>query len=416
MIKKLTLENWKSFQKADLYLDPITVLIGKNASGKSNIIEAFDFLSRIARNETVVTALKGSSNILGIRGGTEWATLKDEKEFSLKVVIDGNKESDYLYNLTINSEQGLSLKTESMKLIAEKNGEGLPEIKINSLLRDANYYELSQKHLEFYQTSWSELPHWPVYIQKQVSCFGFKSLDDVRKAQFKTFNLLQKIFVFNPIPSQMRNYSPLSQNLERDAANIAGVIAALPETEKSILEKELSHYIAKIPEGKIEKVWVETVGKLDNHAMLYCEEIRNNHDSPLIVDATVMSDGILKFLALLTAMLTLSPYSLMVIEEVENGLHPSRAGLLLEMLREIGEKRHIDVLVTTHNPALLDELMPNFLPFVMIVYRNMETGESQIIPLEDMDNLAKLVASGSLGKVVRSKLFEDSLKLQNEAV
>ncbi|MFM6453201.1 MAG: AAA family ATPase, partial [Planktothrix sp.] len=40
--------------------------------------------------------------------------------------------------------------------------------------------------------------------------------------------------------------------------------------------------------------------------------------------------------------------SLIVIEEVDNGLHPSRAGLLLQMLREIGQKRNIDVLVTTH--------------------------------------------------------------------
>ncbi|MCA1995082.1 MAG: ATP-binding protein, partial [Coleofasciculus sp. S288] len=45
-------------------------------------------------------------------------------------------------------------------------------------------------------------------------------------------------------------------------------------------------------------------------------------------------------------------------EEVDNGLHPSRAGLLLKMLREIGEKRKIDILVTTYNPALLDALDP----------------------------------------------------------
>jgi predicted ATPase len=410
MIKKLTLENWKSFRKADLYIDPITVLIGKNASGKSNIIDAFDFLSRIARNETFETAFNGSSNTLGIRGGTEWATLRNESEFSLKVVIDGDKNSDYLYDLTINSDQGLSLKNESMKLIAEKNGEGLQEIKVNSLLSNANYYEITKQNTEFYQTTWDRLPSWPIYRQKQVSCSGFNSLDSVGKAQVKTFELLQNIFVFNPIPSQMRNYSPLSKNLERDASNIAGVIAALPEPQKSSLENELCQYLSKIPEGDMQKVWAEPVGRLGRDAMLYCEEIWYQNQSPLTIDATGMSDGTLRFLGILTAMLIQPKESLIVIEEVDNGLHSSRAGLLLKMLQKIGNERKIDVVVTTHNPALLDELAPDFIPFVMVVHRNKDTGESQVTPLEDLDNLAKLLASGSLGKIAKQGLIENNLR------
>ncbi|WP_416309589.1 AAA family ATPase [Spirulina sp. 06S082] len=410
MIKKLTLENWKSFRKADLYIDPITVLIGKNASGKSNIIDAFDFLSRIARKETVETALNGNGNTLEIRGGSEWATRKSEYEFSLKVVIDGDQYSDYLYSVTIDTNKGLSLKHESINLITEKNREHLEPIEINSLLPDASYYEIRQEHLEAYERLWTEQPSYPLYVEKKVLCSGFDSLQNAQVAHVKTFDLLRKIFVFNPIPSKMRNYSKLSPNLERDASNIAGVIAALPEHQKLSLENELCCYLAQIPEFKIEKVWVEIVGSRGEDAILYCEETLNEKASPLQIYPRVMSDGILKFLALLTAMLTLPAHSLVVIEEVENGLHPSRAGLLLEMLRDIGKKRQIDVLLTTHNPALLDELIPDFLPFVMIVYRNMETGESQIIPLEDMDNLAKLISSGSLGEIVRESLLENSLQ------
>lgn len=397
MIKKLTLENWKSFRKADLYIDPITVLIGKNASGKSNIIDAFDFLSRIARKELFETAING------IRGGTEWATRKSEHEFSLKVVIDGDQYSDYLYNLTIDSERGLSLKNESMKLIAEKNGEGLEEIKVNSLLSDAIYYKVNIENHEADE----QLP-LPMY--KPVLCSGFDSREVVQKAQLKTFDLLHKIFVFNPIPSQMRNYSPLSKNLESDASNIAGVIAALPKDKKNNIETTLLQYLSRIPEGDMQKVWAEKVGLLGNHAMLYCEEVWNQNQSPLTIDATGMSDGTLRFLAILTAMLTQPEESLMVIEEVDNGLHPSRAGLLLKMLRDIGEERKIDVLVTTHNPALLDELTPDFIPFVMVVYRDKDTGESQLIPLDDLDDLAKLIASGSLGTIVKQGLIEKSLQ------
>lgn len=36
--KQITFENWKSFRHATLYIDPLTVLIGTNASGKSNAL------------------------------------------------------------------------------------------------------------------------------------------------------------------------------------------------------------------------------------------------------------------------------------------------------------------------------------------------------------------------------------------
>ena len=47
MLKQITLENWKSFRHAELYIDPLTVLIGTNASGKSNVVDALDFLNSI---------------------------------------------------------------------------------------------------------------------------------------------------------------------------------------------------------------------------------------------------------------------------------------------------------------------------------------------------------------------------------
>ncbi|MEQ8962309.1 MAG: AAA family ATPase [Coleofasciculus sp. C2-GNP5-27] len=46
MLKMLILKNWKIFRYAALPIDPLTVLIGANASGKSNVIEALEFLKR----------------------------------------------------------------------------------------------------------------------------------------------------------------------------------------------------------------------------------------------------------------------------------------------------------------------------------------------------------------------------------
>jgi predicted ATPase len=122
-----------------------------------------------------------------------------------------------------------------------------------------------------------------------------------------------------------------------------------------------------------------------------------------------MSDGTLRFIGILTALLTRPEGSLIVIEEIDNGLHPSRAELLVRTLREIGTKRKIDLLITTHNPALLDALGPEIVPFVVVAHRDSETGESKLTQLEDIENLPKLLASGTLGKLATKGSIEKSL-------
>ncbi|MCP4363344.1 MAG: AAA family ATPase [Chloroflexi bacterium] len=76
MFKKLTLKNFKNFQKAELSLGPFTVLVGANATGKSNLREAFRFLHGIGRGYTLPEIIgekwiEGGVPIWkGIRGGT----------------------------------------------------------------------------------------------------------------------------------------------------------------------------------------------------------------------------------------------------------------------------------------------------------------------------------------------------------
>ena len=47
MFTSLRLERFKGFKDAELKLGPFTVLIGANASGKSNLVKAFDFARRL---------------------------------------------------------------------------------------------------------------------------------------------------------------------------------------------------------------------------------------------------------------------------------------------------------------------------------------------------------------------------------
>ncbi|MFN9598827.1 MAG: AAA family ATPase, partial [Dolichospermum sp.] len=193
-----------------------------------------------------------------------------------------------------------------------------------------------------------------------------------------------------------------------DGSNIAGVLAGLPDEKKTEIENTLSEYLKDLPEGDIKKVWAEKVGRLGTDAMLYCQEEWKPGEI-IEIDARSMSDGTLRFLAILTALLTRPEGSQIVIEEIDNGLHPSRAALLVKILKEIGTKRNIDILLTTHNPALLDAFGPEIVPFVVVAHRDSETGESKLTLLEDIDNFPKLFASYSLGQMTTKGAIERSL-------
>ena len=194
----------------------------------------------------------------------------------------------------------------------------------------------------------------------------------------------------------MRGYSPVSSELKPDGSNIAGVIAALNPEEKEKLEAELTKYVSPLPEKDIKKIQAVTVGLNNSDAMLYCFEEWNPDKA---IDARGMSDGTLRFAAIVVALLTAKPHSLLVIEEIDNGLHPSRAKELVKVLKEISIKRNVDVLCTTHNPTLIDELGGEMIPFINYVKRDAE-GNSVIELLEEKDNLAKLMASSSIGDLM----------------
>lgn len=174
------------------------------------------------------------------------------------------------------------------------------------------------------------------------------------------------------------------------------------------VEKTLTTYLGELPERDIPKVWAEQVGKFGSDAMLYCEEQWRDGDIQTM-DARGMSDGTLRFLAIAGAILTCKRGSLLVIEEVDNGLHLARSGTLVNMLRTLGTERNIDIIVTTHNSALLNALGPEMVPFISVVHRD-DSGASTITLLEDIDQLPKLIAIGPLGRVVSEGRLEKALQ------
>ena len=87
------------------------------------------------------------------------------------------------------------------------------------------------------------------------------------------------------------------------------------------------------------------------------------------VSADCASDGTLRFLGILAAMFGPDPATVYFIEELENGIHPTRLGLLVELIESQTKRRGIQVIATSHSPQLLQFLSEESIEHASLVYR-----------------------------------------------
>ena len=126
-----------------------------------------------------------------------------------------------------------------------------------------------------------------------------------------------------------------------------------------------------------------------------------------------LSDGTLRVLAIAAALYGAPEGSLVVIEEVDNGIHPSRIKHLVDKMYEIAAERKIQILVTTHDPAMMDAIPPQEKGNILCCYRNKEDGCSRILRLQDSPQYMDFLTNGRLGNFVATELF-DKLVRQTE--
>lgn len=393
MLKELHLKNWKSFTDSIFFIDELTFVIGTNASGKSNLLDAFYCLSRLAQGKSI------NEVVNGIRGGQDWFVRDGENKVSLGIVAAQDMESaSYLYEIEFEKRKG-GIEIVSESLTNQKNGKQLfwtTPVQEGDPTIATRFYTAKRgkpRRIDLGRTS---------SILFQIDSLNI--LKEIKLSASVVCQNLTNIFILNPIPNNMRGYAPLSTSLAEDASNIAGVLAGMEDYKKELVEGILSKYLKPLPERDINKVWAETVGRFGKDAMLYCEE-EWIEGQKTIIDSRGMSDGTLRFIAIVTALMTMAEGSLLIVEEVDNGLHPSRVKELIDMLRTLGHEKNIDVLCTTHNPTLLDELGGEMIPYIVYIKRDPITGGSLVKLLEEKPNLAKLMAQHSAGDL----MVEDKL-------
>lgn len=368
-IKKIKISNFKSFKDLEIELGRFNVLIGPNASGKSNFIQIFKFLRDITDD--------GLENAISMQGGIEYLrniNIGSAENFSLEVVSDIKyttqtkkellrmKTFEAIYKFFMRFrrrgtdfeivEDKLTKKFEIFKLELKNNKIEKKE-KIGS-----GEFIISNKGGKM-EVDFSKLPKGvPIKKDDIIPLFLKKerlSHKNLLVENYPIFLLGENtIFFMGPIFSNISIYdfdsklpkkaTPITgkAELEEDGSNLAIVL-------KNILEdKEKKRKLSNLLKDFLPFVDDLDVEKFADKSLLF--KLREIYAKKHYLPASLISDGTINIIALIIA-LYFDKKWLTIIEEPERNIHPYLISRVVEMMKDASKTKQI--IVTTHNPEIV---------------------------------------------------------------
>jgi predicted ATPase len=412
MLTEFTLANFKSYRNSRLPLGALTLLMGANASGKSNILEGLRLLSWLAQGHQLNTIQSAINVDRAVRGRVEDLCYRGESSFTigchldiadwnqLNLTIGVNNGEMKITNEQIVSTNGSNLYVIDPLAQEEQNSSWPDEIKVTfesfSEDRSSSFVTCSNQRAMFVQV---DKPGW-------TSINHDRSEPIIITTTSKYQQVLQNILFLDTIPAKMREYSYKSdRRLLENGTNLSSILFHLcdnqPENKQVIL-----NFIQSLPEQAIDGL--DFIYGPRNEVMVRLSETFGH--TRHYYEAALLSDGTLRVLAIAAAMLFATEGCLIVIEEIDNGIHPSRAQSLIASIQEIAKRRNLQVLLSTHNPALMDAIPDAALGDVVFCYRDPSVGDSRLMRLGDLDDFPSLIFQGSLGQLVTKGIVDRFIK------
>jgi predicted ATPase len=399
-IHQLKIQNFLSYgsDEQTIELQPLNVIIGSNASGKSNLIEIIGFLQSSSTNLT--------QSIRDGGGAREWFW-KGTREISptakIEALIDyPDNPSDS--NMRIRYRIELALVKDRLEVTDEaienerksypdqedvyfyyRYQKGHPVINTRGVKTGVSGKHSKKGAFEEYRSLKRES------LQPDQSVLSQRKDPELYPELTYLANQLSRIKLYrewtfgryNP-PRQDQKANQREDFLEEDSRNLALVINDLQHHIGSrILVEEMQEFYPLV-ENITTKISNNTV-------QIYLHEKGLNQPIP----GTRLSDGTLRYLCLLTLLLHPDPPRLICIEEPELGLHADVLPALAKLL--IGASQRTQLIVTTHSDALISALSE--VPEAVMVCERDEMG-SYLKRIEP-DKVKTLLEDNTLGELWR---------------
>lgn len=341
-IQRLGLRGLLSFppDMEDFELRPLNILIGPNGSGKSNLIEAMELLRATPTN--FAAAIRDGG------GAAEWLWKGDKNlrsaEIDVNLAIPKHEPLRYRLEFGDNNSR-VEVFDEAIEDIKPRQGHAEPYFyyrfqrgrPVINIRHQEPGYETTQRKLGRDDLA----PDQSVLAQRKEPDL-YPELTTVGRYlgaihTFREWSFGRYASIRQPQPADLPEDCLLS-----DSGNLALLLNQIEHKDGRQFNQLLKRFFPRFERMST----LVSGGKVQ----FYLHE--SGFASP--VPATRLSDGTIRFVAILAILLSPAPPPLVCIEEPELGLHPDAVAIIAELLTEASER--MQIIVTTHSDALVSEL------------------------------------------------------------
>ncbi len=420
MITSIRLRNFKNFADETLRVGPFTILVGANASGKSNIRDAFRFLHGIVRGYTLAEIIGGK---YGVGGQREWEPMRGamneiirfgQETFSVEVKMDVHEHAIARFMIEVGRDDTnpgvFQLIAEELEVTYSHGGKyevyqpsHNPHGEDPACLEFRPYVEDKKERglLRPFRAR-RDRPALTQIMQKHGSLppafdkLPKKVTDTFTNVRFANTRFLELS------PERMREPAvPGATILGDNGENLPVVLREIwADSER---QETLMSWVQELTPMDVKgfEFPIDPSGRI--HLMI-CE--KNGRK----VSSYSASDGTIRFLGLLAVLLNKNSEGLYFFEEIDSGIHPARQWLLLELIEKQTAKNNIQVITTTHAPDLLTFVNDSTFENMSVVCRLENSQDAIIRPVAELPNAKKLRTSqGGLGRLLTSRWMETAL-------
>lgn len=325
-LRTLETERYRSLRDVRVDLDDLNLFIGANASGKSAVLDALRFLSEAVRQRDFRAPVYSRGGIIHLPWKGEEARV-----VGLKIGLeDGGDRYRWSVRLV---RSGYEFHVEE-RVEREDAKQGSPPAQLLQAERGEGWW-------------WSGEKGEKVPLKQGASgCALAAAAADASFPARGVADFVGRWGVFDPNPFLLRrDWAGLGSGaLDPYGRNFAETLHAL---DPSTLERVVAatRAVVGLPEE------IEPREAQDEGRFYFIQREPGLHYG---VHQMGASSGALRMLALMTALLADPEANLIGIEEPENNVHPAALSSFAEYLRDA--RSRVQILVTTHSPALLDIL------------------------------------------------------------
>jgi len=392
-IKKIRISNFKSFKELIIELGKFNVLIGANASGKSNLVQIFKFLRDIVSHNL--------DDAISMQGGVKYfrnINIGSSKKFKLEVVFD----QELKFRIKgQKKDQETRIKTyEFIYIFGLKFTENEYKITEDRIIIKCKFIRLKKKYKKIEEVEELGEGEIVIFIKgKRGIAFDLKKPDNVfikiekslpmiAKFKNKALTLPPKITLLNIFTTPLfpplfplllslflkdiiyefdpraliwgkyfkdigiYNFDPKrpkkaveftgKTELEEDGSNLTQVLNNIIEDEDNKrkfcnLIKDLLPFVDDLD-----------IDEFIDKSMLF--KLRENYFRDQYLPAFLISDGTINIAALIIA-LYFEQKPFIIIEEPERNIHPYLIAKLINMMKDVSVKKQI--IISTHNPEIV---------------------------------------------------------------